>query len=240
MTPMMAIVRKELKSYFNSPIAYIATLFFLVFSSVWFFFVQQFFAANTASLRSYFSVIPTIFTLLVPALTMRSWAEERRMGTAELLITLPFRERDLVIGKFLATFILLLIMTVLTIPVPLSVVGFGYFDAGQIVGEYLGIILLGAAAIAIGQFISSVSRNQISAFIFSVVVLIFITMVNQATAFFNLPLWLASFINYLSLGYHIESFIKGVLDTRDVLYFVIAAVMFLYLNTKVLVFKKWR
>jgi ABC-2 type transport system permease protein len=240
MTPTTAVFRKELKSYFNSPIAYIATLFFLVFSSVWFFYIQHFFASNSASMRVFFSVMPTIFTVLVPALTMRSWAEEKRMGTAELLLTLPFRERDVVIGKFLATFSLLAIMLALTIPVPLSVSAFGHFDPGQIVGEYLGILLLGAAAIAIGQFISSVSSNQISAFIFGVIVLIAITMVSQAASIFNLPVWFAAVLNYLSLGYHFESLIKGVVDTRDVLYFLVAVTLFLYLNTKVLVFKKWR
>jgi ABC-2 type transport system permease protein len=240
MNSMAAVFKKEMKSYFNSPIAYIATLFLLVSSSVWLFFVQQFFAADTASLRSYFSVIPTIYIILIPALTMRSWAEEVRMGTAELLITLPFRERDIVLGKFLSTFVLLAVMMALTLPVPISLSGFGSFDPGQVVGEYLGILLLGAVAISIGQFISSVSQNQISAFIFSVVVLLVVTLVNQVTNAMNLPDWLAGIISYFSLAYHFDSFIRGVLDTRDLAFFLAAATLFLYLNVKVLVLRKWR
>jgi ABC-2 type transport system permease protein len=240
MNSVLPIVKKELKSFFNSPMAYIVVIFFIAFTSVWFFFFQQFFAQNTASLRSYFSIMPLVFTILVPALTMRSWAEERKAGTAELLITMPFSEVTLVVGKFLSSYAVILLTIALTIPVPLTVSMFGHFDPGQIVGEYLGILLLGAAVVSIGQFISANSKNQISAFIFTALILIILTLLNQVAVYLDLPRWLASIVNWVSLNYHFEAFTKGVIDTRDVLYFVLASVLFLYLTTKALVFRKWR
>ncbi|TFG64248.1 MAG: ABC transporter permease [Spirochaetales bacterium] len=234
------VIRKELKSYFNSPIAYIAVIAFVLFSAVWLFFLQQFLARNTASLRAYFSIMPMVFIVLIPALTMRSWAEEKKLGTDEILLTLPFKESHVVLGKFFATFILVLIMAGLTLPMPITLNALGRFEAGEIIGQYLGLLLLAGTAIALGQFISSVATNQISAFIFSVVALLFITLVGQATAFLNLPGWLAAFFNYISLDYHFGSFEKGLLDSRDFIYFLLFTAFFLYLNMKVLALRKWK
>jgi ABC-2 type transport system permease protein len=234
------LLRKELASYFNSPIAYIVVIFFLVFTSVWFFYIQQFVAQNVASLRSYFAIFPIVFIILLPAMTMRSWAEENKSGTVELLLTLPFKEGQTVAGKFLGAFSLLVVMLLLTVPVPLTVSPLGDFESGQIVGQYLGVLLLGAAGLAIGLFISSLSKNQITAFIMSAVVLLFFTLINQVSFLVELPAWAASVINYLSLDYHFSSFEKGLIDTRDVTFYAALAVFFLYLNTKVLVFRKWR
>jgi ABC-2 type transport system permease protein len=160
---MGPVIRKELKSYFNSPIAYVVVVTFLVFSSIWVFYLQSFFAANTASLRGYFSVVPIVFIIVMPAITMRSWAEERKLGTLEVLMTLPFRESTLVIGKFVAALALLAIMVGLTLPIPLLASRFGSFDWGELFGQYLGAILLGAAGISVGLFVSSLTTNQISA-----------------------------------------------------------------------------
>ncbi len=239
MNRILPIIRKELKGAFNSPIAYIAIVFYLVIPSVWLFYIQRFVDADVASLRGYFDIIPIIFIILLPALTMRSWAEEKKLGTSELLLTLPFRIGELVAGKFLAAFIMLLIMVGLTVPLPLSVAPLGDFEASQIVGQYLGVLLLGAAGIAIGLFVSSVSTNQISAFIFSAVILLFITLVSFVNVVVELPGWLADFLNYLSLNYHFESFRKGLLDTRDLAYFLLVTAGFLYFNAKVILFRKW-
>ena len=240
MRAIVSIVRKEMRSYFNSPIAYIVIVFFLVFTAVWFFHVAQFVIQDIASLRSYFAIMPLVFVGLIPALTMRSWAEETRLGTDEILLTLPFRETEVVLGKFAAAYGLLLLVLLLTIFVPLSVTPLGNFERGEIFGEYLGIALLGAAATAIGLFISSVAKNQISAFILSAVAILFLTLVGQLNAVVDLPGWLASVVNYVSLQFHVQSFIRGVIDTRDLAYFVVITVLFLYLNVKTLVFRKWR
>ncbi|MCF7928581.1 MAG: ABC transporter permease [Spirochaetales bacterium] len=233
------ILRKELRSYFNSPIAYIVILIFLVFTSVWFFYIEQFFARDTASLRVYFNIFPVVFILLIPAMTMRSWAEEKKEGTDEILLTMPFREVDLVLGKYLASLILLGIMLALTIPLPLTLAPLGDFESGQIVGQYLGSVLLGSAGIAVGIFISSLSKNQISAFIFSALILLVITMAGRANLVLNLPGVLSDFLSYISLDYHFESFKKGLLDSRDLVFFLLFTGMFLYFNTRTLVFRKW-
>ncbi len=240
MNNVLSILRKELRSYFNSPIAYIAVLFFLVFTSVWIFYIQQFFAQNVADLRAYFAIMPLVFIVLLPAITMRIWAEENKLGTVELLLTLPFREGEVVLGKFFGAFSLLLIMIVLTIPVPLTVVKTGHFEIGQILGQYIGLVFLGGTGIAIGLFISSVSTNQITAFILSIVVLLFLTLINRINAATEVGTGFAGFVNYLSLDYHFQSFIKGLIDTRDLAYYLLLTFAFLYMNMKVLVFRKWR
>jgi len=240
MKRVLSVVRREMRSYFNSPIAYIVIVAFLVFCSAWLFYVTRFAAQDVASLRSYFGIMPVVFIALVPALTMRSWAEEFKLGTEEILMTLPYRESELVIGKYLSALGLLVLTLVLTVFVPLSVGPLGDFEPGEIVGEYLGIALLGSAAVAIGLFVSSISRNQISAFIFSAVALLVITLVSQLNAVVNLPGWLAAVINYVSLQFHVQSFIRGVIDTRDLGYFAFVTALFLYLNTKTLVLRKWK
>jgi ABC-2 type transport system permease protein len=233
------IIKKELKSYFNSPIAYIVVVTFLVFSSIWVFYLQTFFASNIASLRGFFSVIPIVFIIVMPALTMRSWAEEKKLGTMEVLMTLPFRESTVVMGKFLAALALLAIMIALTLPLPLMLSRFGNFDWGEILGQYIGVILLGAAGISVGLFVSSLMSNQISSFLISLFVLLVLTLISQVNLVFALPPWAAGMVNFVSLGQHFSNFQRGLIDTRDLLYYGIVSALFLYLNTKSLVFRKW-
>jgi len=237
---VLTIFRKELRTYFNSPIAYIAVLFFLVFTSVWLFYIEQFVAQDVASLRVYFAIMPLVFIVLLPAITMRVWAEENKLGTVELLMTLPFTEAEVVLGKFLGAGFLLVIMIALTIPVPLTVAGLGNFEHGQIAGQYIGLVFLGAAGISVGLFISSVSTNQITAFILSVVVLLFLTIVNRVNSVVDVPSGLAALLNYFSFDYHFQAFITGLIDSRDLLFYTLVAFLFLYMNMKVLVFRKWR
>lgn len=229
---------RELKSAFNSPIASIVAVSYLVFTSVWLFFLNQYFTRNEASLRIYFSVIPTVFIFLVPALTMRSWAEERRTGTLEVLLTLPFSEWDLVLGKFLGVLSLLALVIVLSIPLPLSLAPLGFFDWGQVAGEYLGVFLVGASGIAVGLFVSALSTNQVTAFILTALSLVALTLVNQVNFLVTLPPWLAWLLNWVSFGHHYDSFRRGVLDTRDLAWFVLATGLFLLLNVRVLVRRK--
>ncbi len=237
---VMPIVKKELRSYFNSPIAYVVAVAFLVFASVWFLSLNQFLFQNVASLRGYFSIVPLIYIVVVPALTMRIWAEERRLGTAEILFTLPYREWELVAGKFAAAFGLLLVIALLTIPLPLTLLPLGDFQKGQIVGEYLGMLFLGGAAIAVGQYISSLVVNQISAFLGAALSLVFLTLIGSVNAFMDLPAWLASAVSWISFRSHFESFDKGLLDSRDILYFLIVTGLFLYLTTKSLARGRFR
>ena len=233
------VIRKELKSYFNSPIAYVVVITFLVFSSIWIFYLQSFFAANTASLRGYFSVIPIVFIIVMPAITMRSWAEEKKLGTLEVLLTLPFRESTLVLGKYIAALALLAIMIGLTLPIPLLAARFGSFDWGEILSQYLGALLIGAAGISVGLFVSSLTTNQVSAFLVSLFVLLVLTLIAQVNVVLSPPAWAAGIFNFISLGQHFSNFQRGLIDTRDLAYYLLVSGLFLYLNTKTLVFKKW-
>jgi ABC-2 type transport system permease protein len=215
-------------------------VFFLLFVNIWLFYFQRFFASDMASLRSWFAAFPLSYIIVVPAITMKSWAEERRTGSMEMLLTMPFSEWNLVLGKFIAAFAVLVTFLVLTIPLPLSIVSLGNFDAGVILGEYAGILFLGASATALGLFFSSFSRNQAGAFLGSAVILLIVTLINQITQVLNLPLFLADAINFLSLTFHFESFSKGILDSRDLAFFILSTLLFLFLNTQVLLFRKWR
>lgn len=237
---LLAVLRKEMQGYFNSSIAYIVVLFFLFFGNIWFLYLQRFLYQNVASMQAYFSIVPVLYILTLPAVTMRTWAEERRRGTDEVLFTLPFREWELVAGKFFASFLLLLVVIVLTIPLSLTLSPLGDFQTGPLIGQYLGVVLLGAAGLALGQFVSVYSLNQITAFIVSVVGLLFITLIDQVNSLMNLPGFLASLLNYLSFNFHFGSFDKGLIDSRDVVYFLAVTFLFLYLTTRSLVVRKWR
>jgi len=234
----LALARKELYSWINSPALYGITIFFLLFVSIWFYYLQRFFAMDTATLRPFFSAFPLAFILVIPVLTMKAWAEEKKIGSAEILFTLPFTEWELVLGKFLSCLALLIAMLVLTLPVPLTLLPLGYFDPGVIFAEYSGALLLGSSAAALGLFLSSISKNQAAAFLGSVAVLLALILINNFAQ--DLPPLLASFVNFVSLSFHFESFSRGLLDSRDISFFMLTTGLFLFLNTQVLIFRKWR
>jgi ABC-2 type transport system permease protein len=236
---IIALARKELFSYLNAPAFYGAAVFFLVFCSVWLFYFQRYYTMNIASLRPYFSAFPMVFIFVVPVLTMKSWAEERKTGSIELLLTMPFSEWDLVLGKFLSTFALLVMMIILTIPLPVSLSPLGAFDIGVIVCEYIGAVLMGASAIALGLLLSSLSKNQAGSFLGSAVILMVVMLINQLTFALNLPYWLSQIINFISLAFHFESFSKGLLDSRDIIYFIASTFIFMFITTRVVLFRKW-
>jgi ABC-2 type transport system permease protein len=236
---IIALTRKELFSYLNAPAFYGAAVFFLVFCSIWLFYLQRFLTMNVASLRPYFSAFPLVFILVIPVLTMKSWAEERKTGSIELLLTMPFSEWDLVLGKFLAALAMLGMMLILTIPVPLCLLPLGDFDAGVIICEYVGALLMGAAALALGLMLSSLSKNQAGSFLGSAVVLLTVMLINQFTYSLNFPFWLAEVINFISLSFHFESFSKGLLDSRDIIYYAASTFLFLFITTRVILFRKW-
>jgi ABC-2 type transport system permease protein len=235
-----ALAGKELYSALYAPASYGVGVFFLLFVSIWFYYLQRFFTLNSATLRPFFSAFPLAFILVIPAITMKTWAEERKTGTVELLLTLPYPEWELVAGKFLAAFTEVTAFIALTLPVPLSLLPLGVFDGGVIVTEYAGALLLAASAVSLGLFLSSLSKNQAAAFLGSAVTLIFVMLVNQAALSVNLPAAVIGFLNYISLSFHFESFSRGLLDSRDLAFFVLTTVLFLFLNTQVLIYRKWR
>jgi ABC-2 type transport system permease protein len=234
-----ALARKELFTFLNAPVFYGVAVFFILFSSIWLFIIQRYFSMNTATLRPYFSFFPLIFIVVIPVLTMKSWAEERKTGSVELLLTMPFSEWDLVLGKFFAVFTLLAIILCLTLPIPLTLFPLGDFDIGVIVCEYVGAFLMGASAIALGLLMSSLSKNQAAAFLSCMVMMLIVMLINELTFSLNLPAWISGFINFISLSFHFESYTKGLIDTRDLVYYILSTILFLFLNTQVILYRKW-
>ncbi len=232
------IFRRELSSYFSSPVAYIVILAFLGVTH-WLFF-RTFFLSNQSSLRPFFALLPWIFLFLAPALTMRSWAEEKKLGTIEVLMTFPVREREAVLGKFLAAFTFLVITLCLTLSLPLTVFAIGSPDPGPILGGYLGACLLGGAYLAIGLFASSLTENQIVAFILAILLCFALLVIGEDFALFSMPAVLVPVCAWLGLGAHFESIGRGVIDSRDIIYYLSIISFFLFLNQLKLESRKWR
>ena len=224
------IFKRELSGYFNSPIAYIFITVFLGLSS-WLFF-KGFFVVGEASVRMLFGLLPWIFLFFVPAITMRLWAEEKKVGTMELLMTLPVTDAEAVLGKYLASLAFLALSLLLSLIIPIVVSLLGDPDPGQIVGGYLGALLMGGAFLAIGLFISSLTENQIVAFIISVVVIFLLFILGEDFVLFGIPERLVPVFGFLGLGGHYDSISRGVLDSRDIIYYFSIIAFFLYLNVK--------
>lgn len=238
MKNIVNIFWKEFRSYFSSPIAYIFIISFLGVTN-WLFF-RTFFLANQSSLRPFFSLLPWVFLFLAPAITMRSWAEEKKLGTIEILMTLPTKEYEVVIAKFLSTFVFLIVTLFLTFPLPLTVMVLGNPDPGPIWGGYVGAFLLGGAYLAIGLFSSSLTENQIVAFIVSIMLCFALLIVGENFVLINAPSVLVPVFSYLGLGAHFQSMGRGVIDSRDIMYYLSVIGFFLFLNQISIESRKWK
>lgn len=240
MGTIAATFKKEFRAYFNSPIAYIFITVFLVLSNT--LFMIKFFEVNLADMRGYFSLLPWIFLGFIPAVTMRLWAEEKKLGTMELLMTFPVRDRDVVLGKYLASLLFLIITVLLSFTIPLTISLLGDPDGGPIWGSYLGTILMGAAYLAIGLFISSLTENQIVAFIIGVATCLFFFLIGEPfiiTEINQFSTALVPFFEYLGLGTHFNDISRGVIYLHDIIYYLSVIVFFLYLNVRSLESRKW-
>lgn len=231
------IFKKEFSLYFNSPIAYIFITVFLVVST-WFY-MGRFFMVAQADMRMYFQMLPWVFLFFVPAVAMRLWAEERKSGTMEVLLTLPFRDFEIVSAKFLAAFAFLVLTVALSFPIPLTLAYLGSPDIGPILGGYMGAFFLGAAYLAIGMFISSFSDNQIIAFIISVVVTFILLIIGESFVLQSMPAAIKPTAEYLGLGSHFQNIGRGVIDTRDVVYYLSIIFVFIYATMRQLESRLW-
>lgn len=236
---LMIVARKELTSFFASPVAYIFLGTFLVVSLFTFFFVETFFARNIVDVQPLFRWMPTLLIFLVAALTMRSWSEERRSGTLDFLFTVPIRTVHLVLGKFLACLSLVALALLLTWSLPVSVSLLGDLDWGPVIGAYVASVLLAGAYIAIGLYVSSRSENQIVSLIVTIVVcsLFYLVGSSQITSFFGSGV--AEFLQLLGTGSRFESIERGILDIRDLYYYASLMGVFLTLNVFALEKMKW-
>lgn len=237
MRTIAALTGKEFRSYFHSPIAYIYLVVFIAFTS-WFFF-RGFFVMNTATMRGFFSLMPWTFLFLIPAVTMRLWAEEQKLGTMEVLMTWPVREHEAVLGKYFAGLGLLLVSLLLTLPLTATVFLVGGPDPGPILAGYLGLVFMGGAYLAIGLFASSLTENQIVAFIFGVIMSFALFIVGEDFIIVAAPGWIAPILSFLGLGAHFSSIGRGVIDSRDVIYYLSVIFFFLYLNVRRIESRKW-
>ena len=227
--PTFIIMKRELKSYFSGPIGYIVTGLFLIISG--FIFFSTFFLQNRAELRSFFGLLPVLLSFFVPALTMRIFAEEKRVGSIETLMTLPVTETNVVTGKFLAAFIETLVMLAPTLFYVLAAEIFGEPDYGPIIGGYIGAIFLCACFVSIGLFASSATKNQIIAFFVGCVICIVLTMIDAFLILF--PASIVKALSFLSADIHFSSIAKGIIDTRDLLYFISLGSLFFVLTVKI-------
>lgn len=234
MSSVMAVARRELKTFFASPIAYIVLGGFLLLAG-WLYF-STLFLAGQASLRGFFSIAPVLFVVLVPAITMRSIAEERKSGTLELLLTMPVHNWQVVLGKFLAALGMVAAGLLFTVPYALTVSSLtgpgAAFDWGPVVAGYLGLLLLAGTFIALGLWASALSKNQIVGFIIGLVVCFAFYFVDKFAVL--LPEFMANVLEYLSVDYHFENIARGVLDTRDLLFYASLTAAGLLLTTQLI------
>lgn len=221
------IARRELLAYFNSTVAYVFIVIFLLLAATFTFYLGGFLRLGEASLsKSFFIWHPWLYLFLVPAIGMRLWAEEQRMGTMELLLTMPVEPWQAIIGKFIASWVVLAISLALTFPLVLTVNYLGRADNGVIICSYLGSLLMAGAYLAIASATSASTRNQVVSFIIAVVICLVLALIGIEPAIQVYTGWfptnqaLVSAIASLSMVTHFQNFQRGVIDSRDIIYFV--------------------
>lgn len=244
MSPVIAVMRRELRSYFVTPVAYLFLLMFLVVSGILTFYVGDFYEREQADLQPFFVMHPWLYLILVPAITMGMWAEEANGGTLELLLTLPLTLWQAVVGKFLAAWLFIGLALVLTFPMWITVNYLGAPDNVVIVASYMGSWLMAGTFIAIGECLSTVTRSQVVAFILTALVCAVLILVGepQIVDFFHdtLPRKMINAVAHLSMLRHFEAIARGVLDVRDVLYFVLSILGWLLAGALLLDLKRTR
>ena len=216
MKQIKTIAIKEFKDYFISPIAYIVISLFLIVTG-WFFF-STFFIFDRADLRDFFSLLPIIFSFIIPAITMRLFSEEKNVGSYEILLTMPVTFTDIALGKFFAATLFTVSMLIPTLSYPLFISLIGKVDMGPVIGGYIGAIFLCAAYCSLGILASSLTRNQIVAFIIGAALCFTLTILDKLLFF--MPSKLLPVIEFLGANSHFATISKGIIDSRDILYFV--------------------
>lgn len=242
MNPILTLFRRELRSYFATPVAYVFIVIFLLMAGAFTFYFGNFYNNGQADLQAFFYFHPFLYLFLVPAVSMRLWAEERKSGTIELLLTLPLTMAQAVIGKFLAAWAFIGIALALTFPIWITVNYLGNPDNGVILASYLGSFLMAGAFLAIGACLSAATRNQVIAFILTVVLCFLLLLAGHPmvlSAFQTVaPQGVVDAVAGLSLWQHFSSIQKGVIDLRDLVYFALTIGAWLFANAVVIDLKK--
>lgn len=242
MSPIAAVVRRELRSYFVTPVAYVFLVIFLVMAGILTFYAGDFYERGQADLQPFFVMHPWLYLVLVPAVSMRMWAEEAKGGTLELLLSLPLTLAQAMLGKFLAAWLFIGLALLLTFPIWITVNYLGSPDNGVIVAGYLGSWLMAGAFLAIGACLSAVTQSQVVAFVLTLVVCFLLILVGQPQVmeFFQgaLPRKLVNGMAHMSMLRHFEAISRGVLDPRDLLYFLLSMAAWLTAGVLVLDLKR--
>jgi ABC-2 type transport system permease protein len=235
---IFTIAKREVTSYFSSPIAYVFIVIFLLLAGFFTFMVGGFFERGQANLQAFFGWHPWLYLFLVPAVGMRMWSEERRLGTIELLLTMPITPWQAIVGKFLASWLVLALALALTFPIVITVNYLGHSDNGVILGSYIGSLLLAGTYLSVAALTSAMTRNQVVSFIVAVVICLFLILagwwpvMNLLTDWAS-P-WLVQTIASFSVMTHFESIQKGVIDSRDILFFL-SIIAFSLFTTSVII-----
>jgi ABC-2 type transport system permease protein len=241
-SPIGAIVRRELRSYFVTPMAYVFLVIFLVLSGILTFYSGDFYERGQADLQPFFAMHPWLYLILVPALSMRMWAEEAKGGTLELLLTLPVSLVQAMLAKFVAAWLFIGLALLLTFPIWITVNYLGSPDNGVIVAGYFGSWLMAGALLAVGACLSALTRSQVVAFILTVVVCFLLILAGQPQVLDflqgTLPRKLINGVAHLSMLRHFEAIARGVLDVRDIFYFVLSIAAWLTAGVLVLDLKR--
>jgi ABC-2 type transport system permease protein len=242
MSSVVAVMKRELASYFATPVAYVFIVIFLVLASAFTFYLGNFYERGQADLEPFFTFHPWLFLFLVPALSMRLWAEERKSGSIELLMTLPIEIWQAVLGKFLAAWAFTTIAIALTFPMWITVNYLGDPDNGVILAAYIGSVLMAGGFLAVGSCISAATKSQVIAFILSVVACFALLLAGFELVLDAFAAWapqpLVDAVASLSFLTHFANISKGVIDLRDLVYFALLMAVCLYANTIVLHLKK--
>jgi ABC-2 type transport system permease protein len=236
MNPALVISKREIRAYFNSPVAYIVVTAFAVITGLHFF--TRLFIFKQADMRNFFEFVPLVYVFVIPAITMRLLAEEKGSGTLEMLITMPVRDSEVVLGKFLAALFLLCTALALTAVFAITVKSLGPLDVGVTVGGYVGLLLMGSAYAGIGMMASALTRNQIVAFIISFVICAASVLLGMYVQV--LPQAIQPLAAFLSVMTHFENVSRGVVDSRDVIYYLSVTVVGLLIATTALESRKWK
>ena len=237
MRNLKAIYMKEMKSYFNSPMAYIFLVVFAIING--YFFTRTFFLFNQSDMRSLFNIIPMVYIFFIPAVTMSLIAREKNLGTMEVMCTLPLKDMDFVLGKFLSALSLIIIGLFITLIHFLTLTQVGTnVDYGAVFTGYLGLALAGAVYSSVGTFASSITDNQVVAFIIGIFIVIIFFLMDKMLMF--VPVYLSGLIQFLSVDYHLSNISRGVIDSRNLIYFSSVIGFFLFMTVRVLEIRRWR
>ena len=244
MSPVNAVMRRELRSYFVTPVAYVFLVIFLVLAGILTFYAGDYYEREQADLQPFFVMHPWLYLILVPAITMRMWAEEAKGGTLELLLTLPLTLWQAMLGKFLAAWLFIGLALALTFPLWITVNYLGSPDNGAILAGYLGSWLMAGTFVAIGACLSALTRSQVVAFILTALVCVLLILAGQPQVldYFQggLPRKLIHALAHLSMLQHFSAIARGVLDVRDVLYFLLSILGWLLAGVLLLDLKRTR